>query len=104
MYYVLKRCKIGLLHKQLSIFSKFCMIHFKIYSFGHFGRPKPRFVPGISGMPETLPETSMPETLPTLIRTFKTLRTLRTLRTLKTLKTLKPAFLKYIMRNRYCIT
>ena len=24
------------------------------------------FVPGISGMPETLPETSMPETLPTL--------------------------------------
>ena len=60
MYYVLKRCKIGLLHKQLCIFSKFCMIDFKIYSFGHFGhfgRPKPSYVPGLSGMPET----SMPE-------------------------------------------
>ena len=67
MYVILKRCKIGLLHKQLSIFSKFCMIDFKIYSFGHFGRPKPSFVPGISGMPETLPDTSMPETLPTLV-------------------------------------
>ena len=57
---------IGLLHKQLSIVSKFCMIDFKINSFVHFELPKPSFVPGISGMPETLPETSMPETLPTL--------------------------------------
>ena len=50
------------------------MIDFKIYSFGHFGhfgRPKPSFVPGISGMPETLPETSMHETLPTLVHTFR---------------------------------
>ena len=81
MYYVLKRCKIGLLHKQLSIFSKFCIIDFKIYSFGHFGhfgRPKPSFVPGISGMPETLPETSMPETLPTRIRSYLAYNVTRT--------------------------
>ena len=51
-----------------------------INSFGHyvhFGRPKgsfvPKlrnarsFVPGISGMPKTLPKTLIPETLPTLL-------------------------------------
>ena len=40
-----------------------------INSFGHyvhFGRSKGCFVSGISGMPKTLPEASMPETLPTL--------------------------------------
>ena len=40
-----------------------------INSFGHyvhFGHPKGSFVPGISSMPETLPETSIPETLHTL--------------------------------------
>ena len=56
------------------------MLNFKIYSFGQFravsgsfgqfravsGPQNLGFVPGISGMPETLPETSMPETLPTL--------------------------------------
>ena len=41
-----------------------------INSFGHyvhFGRSKGCFVSGISGMPKTLPEASMPETLPTLL-------------------------------------
>ena len=41
------------------------MLNFKIYSFGQFrivsGAQNLGFVPGISGMPETLPET-----LPTL--------------------------------------
>ena len=47
------------------------MLNFKIYSFGQFravsGAQNLGFVPGISGMPETLPETSLPETLPTLV-------------------------------------
>ena len=42
------------------------MLNFKIYSFGQFravsGAQNLGFVPGISGMPETLPET-----LPTLL-------------------------------------
>ena len=47
------------------------MLNFKIYSFGQFravsGAQNLGFVPGISGMPGILPETSMPETLPTLV-------------------------------------
>ena len=59
------------------------MIDFKIYSFKHFGSPKPNFVPGISGMPETLPETSMPETLPTLLASNHYLRRVEEIRKLR---------------------
>ena len=54
-YYVLKRCKIGLLHKKLRIFTlqqvlhvKFQDLQFRAVSFS-FGRPKPRFRAGHFG-------------------------------------------------------
>ena len=46
MCYVLKRCKIGLLITHLS---KFCMLNFKIYSFGQFRAPKTWFRAGHFG-------------------------------------------------------